>query len=505
MSETSPCDTRHYGTLVLALAVAACGGNGGSVTEPPPTVEAADTALPVLQRETRGLWIATVANIDWPTRSGLTAEQQRGELTDLLDRAAATGINTIVLQVRPAADAVYASTIEPWARLLTGTQGIDPGYDPLVFAILQAHARGMELHAWINPFRAGNAVDSVRMATSHLYHTRPDLVRRYGTLLWLDPGEPAAQEHTLRVIADIVTRYDIDAIHADDYFYPYPQNDAAGQPIGFPDDATYAAYGAGLSRDDWRRANIDRFVERMYTEVRALRPTVKVGISPFGIWRPGSPPGVQGLDAWAAIYADSRKWLQRGWLDYLAPQLYWSIGAPQQSFPALLDWWLAQNIAGRHVWPGLAAYKVNNGTAAAFTLQEIPDQIRLTRSRPGGTGHLLYNTTWTLKQHAGALAATLTTDVYRHRAVPPATPWLDATVPPPPVLSGSGTAVLVEPAAGQSPRWWVVRTRRPTGWQTRMVPGAERVVTIDSGVDRVLVHAASATMTLSAPAEWRRP
>lgn len=497
---------RHYGTIALVLAVGACGGDGGvTAPPPPPPVEAPDTALPVLQRETRGMWIATVANIDWPSRSGLTAQQQRGELIDLLDRAAATGINTIVLQVRPAADAVYASAIEPWARLLTGTQGIDPGYDPLAFAIDEAHARGMELHAWINPFRAGNAADSVRMATSHVYHSRPDLVRRYGTQLWLDPGEPDAQAHTMRVIADIVTRYDIDAIHADDYFYPYPQKDAAGQPLEFPDDATWAAYGDGLNRGDWRRANIDRFVERMYTEVRALRPTVKVGISPFGIWRPGSPPGVQGLDAWAAIYADSRKWLQRGWVDYLAPQLYWAISAPQQSFPALLDWWLAQNIAGRHIWPGLAAYRVDNGTASAFTLQEIPDQIRITRSRAGSTGHLLYNTTWTLKQHGGALAASLAADLYRHRAVPPATPWLDATVPLPPSITSSNGVVQLEPATGQSPRWWVIRTRHPTGWQTRILFGDQRSIAVESGVDRVLVHAASAAMVLSAPAEWRRP
>jgi uncharacterized lipoprotein YddW (UPF0748 family) len=498
--------------LVLAAGMAACGRDGPGVTEPPPEsppvtppVTPPDTALPPLLRETRGLWIATVANIDWPSRSGLAATQQRDELTDLLDRAAATGINTIVLQVRPAADAVYASPLEPWASLLTGTQGASPGYDPLAFAIEQAHARGLELHAWINPFRAGNAADTTRLATSHVWHTRPDLVRRFGTLIWLDPGEPDAQDHTLSVIRDIVTRYDIDAIHADDYFYPYPQNDAAGQAIAFPDDATYARYGGGMARDDWRRANIDRFVERLYGAVHAIRPTVKVGISPFGIWRPDNPPGVQGLDAYAAIYADARTWLQRGWVDYLAPQLYWAIDAPQQSFPALLDWWHAQNIAGRHVWPGLAAYRVNNGTTSAFTLQEIPEQIRLTRARAGGSGHLLYNTTWTLQRHGGALGAALASDVYRLAAVPPATPWLDAMVPATPAVSLAGTLLQLEPGAGPAPRWWVVRTRDNAGWRTRLRPGAERTFPLDGGVDRVLVHAGSATLTLSAPAQWRKP
>jgi uncharacterized lipoprotein YddW (UPF0748 family) len=500
---------RYSLVLALALLGGACSDKGPGVTEPPPQPPPppppppapVDTALPTLLRETRGMWIATVANIDWPSTAGLSADEQRAQLMQLLDRAAAIGLNTIVLQVRPAADAVYSSALEPWARLLTGTQGVDPGYDPLEFAIREAHARGLELHAWINPFRAGNTSDTVRLAASHLYHTRRDLVRVYGTQLWLDPGEPDAQDHTMRVIADIVTRYDIDAIHADDYFYPYPQTG-----IVFPDDATYAQYGGGLARGDWRRANIDGFVERLYREVHALKPTVKVGISPFGIWRPGNPPGVQGLDAFADIYADARKWLQQGWVDYLAPQLYWAISAPQQSFPALLDWWLAQNIAGRHIWPGLAAYRVNNGTASAFTLQEIPDQIRLARSRPGVTGHLLYNTTWTLKQNGGALGAALESDLYRQIAVPPATPWLGAVAPPPPSLSFTGTAVRFDPAAGEaSPRWWVVRTRRPTGWQTRVVFGTERSIAIDGAVDRVLVHAASTTMVLSPAAEWRRP
>jgi uncharacterized lipoprotein YddW (UPF0748 family) len=491
--------------FLLALTFAACSDGGPAMTEPPPPGMPVDTALPPLLRETRGMWIATVANIDWPTAAGLPAAQQRAELTDLLDRAAATGINTIVLQVRPAADAVYASSLEPWARLLTGTQGLDPGYDPLAFAVQEAHARGLELHAWINPFRAGNTADTIRLAPTHLYHTRPELVRTYGSLLWLDPGEPDAQDHTLRVIADIVSRYDIDAIHADDYFYPYPQNDAAGAPIAFPDDATWERYGGGLSRADWRRASIDRFVERMYQEVHAVKPTLKVGISPFGIWRPGNPPGVQGLDAYATIFADSRRWLQQGWVDYLAPQLYWSISAPQQSFPALLDWWLAQNSAGRHVWPGLAAYRVNNGTASAFTLQEIPDQIRLVRSRPGGTGHLLYNTTWTLRQHGGALASALAADLYRHVAVPPATPWLGATVPSLPAVSVSGSVLRFDAAAGAPPRWWVVRSRHPDGWRTRVLSGTQATASIEAGADRVLVHAASTTMVLSAAAEWRRP
>ena len=397
--------------LLLAAVVAACsdsGITGPPVTPPPPPP---DTTPPLLVRELRGLWIATVANIDWPSRSGLPADQQRAELLDILGRAASSGFNTIILHVRPAGDALYQSALEPWGAMLTGTQGSDPGYDPLAFAIQEAHARGLELHAWINPFRAGNTADTLRLGATHLFRTRRDLIRIYGGNIWMDPGEPDVHEHSMRVIRDIVQRYDIDGLHADDYFYPYVVNNQQGQPLPFPDDSTFARYGAGLSRADWRRANVDRFIERMYREVHTLKPTIKVGISPFGIWRPNNPPGVQGLDAYASIYADSRKWLQQGWVDYLAPQLYWAIAAPQQSFPALLDWWLGQNAMGRHVWPGLAAYRVNDGTASAFSMQEIPSQIQATRQRTGGTGHLLYNTTSTIKRSSGALATALAADL----------------------------------------------------------------------------------------------
>lgn len=486
------------------MALAA--GCSGGITPPhvPPQPPPADTALPALARETRGLWIATVANIDWPSRSALSGEQQRLELIDILDRAAAAGMNVIVLQVRPAGDAVYASGIEPWASLLTGAQGVDPGYDPLAFAVEQAHARGMELHAWINPFRAGNTADTLRFAGSHIFNTRRDLVRVYGSQVWMDPGEPDAQEHTMRVVTDIVRRYDIDALHADDYFYPYPQT-VGGQTISFPDDATFGRHGAGLGRDDWRRANIDRFIERLYREVHLIKPTVKVGISPFGIWRPGNPPGVNGLDAYAAIYADARKWLREGWVDYLAPQLYWAISAPQQSYPALLDWWIGENVRGRHIWPGLAAYRLNDGTASAFPLHEVPAQISLTRTRPGASGHVLYNTTATLKRSNGVLASTLRADTYRHAAVVPATPWLDATPPGAPALAAEGTVLNVSPAAGEPARWWVVRQRTSAGWTSRVVPASTRTLPLEPAVDRVLVHAGDRVMNLSSATEWRRP
>lgn len=498
------CIARNCGCLALAAIIAACSGSSGDITGPP-VITPTDTAAPAVQREMRGLWIATVANIDWPSRNNLTADQQQAELVDIMTRAAATGINTIIFHVRPAGDALYESPLEPWGLMLTGTQGSSPGYDPLSFAIGEAHVRGMELHAWINPFRAGNTSDTVRMVAPHLFRTRRDLIRVYGTNIWMDPGEPAVQDHSMRVIADIVTRYDIDGIHADDYFYPYQINDNAGKLVPFPDDATYSKYGGGLPRDDWRRANIDRFVERMYREVHAIKPTVKVGLSPFGIWRPGFPPGITGLDAYATIYADSRKWLQQGWLDYLAPQLYWSISAAGQSYPALLDWWIAQNPLGRHVWPGLAAYRVNDGTSSAFSMQEIPNQITMTRARPQASGNILYNTTWTLKRNGGALAESLAQDLYKTRSLVPAVPWLDATAPGTPSIAVSGGSIQITPAAGESPRWWTVRVHAAGGWTMRILFGGERSVAVDATVDRVLVQAVDQAGNPSGLAEWRKP
>ena len=492
---------KRVAALILASALVACSDKDptGPVTPPPPVppVPPTDTAAPPVVREMRGLWIATVGNIDWPTRNTLTAEQQRAELIDILDRAAALGVNAIMFHVRPAADAVYESSLEPWASLLTNVQGRSPGYDPLAFAIEQAHARGMELHAWVNPFRAGNTVDTTRLAANHVFRTQRDLVRVYASNIWLDPGEPAVHDHSMRVITDIVRRYDIDAIHADDYFYPYPVTG-----VTFQDTSAFRRFGAGLSLADWRRANIDRFVERMYREVHAIKPTLKVGISPFGIWRPGNPPGVAGLDAFASIYADSRKWLQQGWVDYLAPQLYWAISAPQQPFGNLFDWWVAQNTQARHVWPGLAVYKVAD---RSFTASEIQDQIRLLRTRTTGTGHILYNTNTTLKRsETSAMRDELDTSLYRDAALVPAMPWLDAAPPPAPTIALSGSSIQITPGAGEAARWWAVRLQAGSTWTTRILFGAERSLTIDGSTTRVIVQAVDQAGNLSVAVQLRR-
>src|SRR5262245_29382097 len=290
---------------------------------------------PAVQRELRGAWIASVKNIDWPSKPGLSAAQQQTELVALLDRCAQLHLNAVFFQVRPACDALYESTLEPWSECLTGTMGRSPGYDPLAFAVREARRRGLELHAWFNPFRARRPGATGAVARDHISKTRPSLVKSYGTSLWLDPAEREVQDHSLRVVLDVVKRYDVDGVHFDDYFYPYEEKDRQGRPLPFPDDSSwkrYLARGGQLARNDWRRDNVNTFVRQLQGSVRAQKTWVKFGISPFGIWRPGYPPSVKGLDAYDTLYADARRWLVEGWVDYLAPQLYWPTDAPEQSF-----------------------------------------------------------------------------------------------------------------------------------------------------------------------------
>ena len=475
---------------------------------PPPVVEPADpmlggevvdaATLPGPAREFRGAWIATVANIDWPSERGLSTDQQKDELVALLDRAQALGLNAVVFQVRPTADALYFSALEPWSGYLTGRQGRPPSpwYDPLEFAVDEAHARGLELHAWFNPYRAGHPAGSGPTDVTHVSRQRPDLVRSYGEYLWLDPGEPDAADHSLEVILDVVRRYDVDGVHLDDYFYPYPIT-SGGRRVEFPDAESYArarAAGETLGRDDWRRQNVDRFIERLYAEVKAEKPHVKVGISPFGIWRPGHPASVTGFDQYAEIYADARKWLREGWLDYLAPQLYWSIDSRGQSFPALLDWWGGENVRGRHLWPGLYDSRVLPDVGG-YRPREIVDQVELVRSDDVATGTVHFSIK-ALLERSSSLGAQLAAGPYAEPALVPASPWLDAEPPVAPRLAvtrrGDAADVIMLPGDGEPVRQWVVRTRRGGGWSWEIVPvGAGTYVVAGEGrfVEAVAVSA----------------
>ena len=469
---------------------------------------AQDPALPAVPREFRAVWVATVGNIDGPSKPGLSTWDQQRELLAILDKAAALELNAIVLHVRPGADALYASPYEPWSQFLTGRQGRapEPPWDPLAFAVEQAHKRGLELHAWFNPYRAAYTRDTA-MASNHVARTNPGLVRQYGRFLWMDPGDPEVRRRSIRAVVDVVKRYDVDGVHIDDYFYPYPESDASGQPIDFPDSATYTRYvraGGTLAKDDWRRSNVDKLIQALYTSVHAVKPWVQVGISPFGIWRPGNPSQVKGFDAYAQIYADSKKWLQAGWADYFAPQLYWPITAPDQSFPALYDWWLSENTKHRHVWPGLASYRVTDSSARHIPAQEIVDEIDTMRVRGADLGHILFNMT-SLMKDPDSLDEKLAAR-YAVPALVPASPWLGAHVPRRPSVRMARDTItgdlLVKLAPARAERvWlWTVRSLGANGWTTEVLPGWLRSHRLaDPASTRVVVTAVSRTGIESPP------
>ncbi len=456
---------------------------------------------PAIPREFRGVWIATVANIDWPSKPGLSVADQKQELLAILDRAARIKLNAVIFQVRPACDAMYASPIEPWSEYLTGVMGRPPRpfYDPLAFAVEEAHRRGLELHAWFNPYRALHFSSKSPLAANHIARTHPELVKSYGKYLWLDPGEPAVRDYSLSVVMDVLRRYDIDGVHFDDYFYPDRVD--AGVDSDFPDDASWSKFGAGgkFSREDWRRENVNLFIERVYQSVKAAKPWVKFGVSPHGIWRPRHPAQIRGMDAYAQIYADSRKWLDNGWLDYFAPQLYWPIKSKEQSFPALLDWWTEQNSEHRHLWPGLDVAK-----ASQWLPDEIPNQIRLTRHQIGDSGYLLYNTTSLL--HNNSLLAKLEQVINAQPALVPASPWLGNSRPDQPALL-SRNGILLPPkiswmtASTVPVRFWAWQTRTGAEWRTEILP-ANVSFRVIQGVppDVVAVTAVDRNGNSSAPA-----
>ncbi len=344
------------------------------------------------QREFRGVWVATVLNLDWPSQPGLSVEVQKSELIEILDRIQRLNFNAVILQVRPTGDAFYKSEVEPWSYWLTGEQGKapEPFYDPLEFAVLECHKRNIELHAWFNPYRAGKNLpnrEPIKTVAPHISVTHPEYVYSYGSEQWMDPGAKVVQDQLYNVILDVVRRYDVDGIHMDDYFYPYPQHikntdtSSIEQHLPFPDDRTYELYqqqGGKLSKADWRRDNVNKIIERLSVGLKNTKEHVKFGISPFGIYRPGQPPGISAnIDPYEELHSDAKKWLEAGWIDYLAPQLYWQIKAPQQSYPVLLKWWSENNPKKRHIYPGVALYKIET---QGWPITELIQQIAITRS-----------------------------------------------------------------------------------------------------------------------------
>lgn len=436
-------------------------------------------------REFRGAWVASVWNIDWPSTPNISAADQRNELTKILDEAARLKLNAIILQVRSECDAMYDSKIEPWSFWLTAKQGRGPGdgVDPLPRAIREAHDRGIELHAWFNPFRA-RANTRQPVASNHVTVKHKDWLLPAEGKIWLNPGLRAVQDRAINVMVDVAKRYDVDGIHIDDYFYPYPKPAGGGKmKLGFNDAATYLQYkqsGGRLAVSDWRRSQIDGFIQRLSQSVHQAKSGVKFGVSPFGIYRPGLPAGIEAnIDPYEHLAADSRKWLDQGWVDYLSPQLYWRIDQTQHSYTTLVKWWSQQNSKGRHLWPGIASARIkadgsDKNRRASESIRQI-EQARQFASNRQGAGHIHWS--WNaIEDNRDGLKQALAKP-YAEPALVPATPWLATDSwrrgEQPNVnfkLRSDGIAINWQAMA--KARWFVVQSKSNGAWRTeRILPG----------------------------------
>ncbi|MFF8609275.1 glycoside hydrolase family 10 protein [Streptomyces sp. NPDC015346] len=395
------------GAAIVALATTGTGGAGAVRKKP---------------HAFRGMWLATVANRDWPSRPGLTAEAQRAELLTHLDTAVERRLNAVVLQVRPTADALWPSPYEPWAQCLTGVQGRDPGWDPLGTAVREAHARGLELHAWFNPYRVANHTDPTRLSAEHPARRHPEWVLPYGGKLYYNPGLPEVRDFVQDAMLDAVRRYDVDAVHWDDYFYPYPVPGEA-----FADDAAYERYGADFpDRASWRRHNIDLLVSETAARIKEIKKHVAFGVSPFGVWRnvATDPQGSEtraGVQTYDDLYADTRKWIREGWLDYVVPQLYWHIGFAAVDYAKLLPWWdaVVRN-TGVALYVGEALYKCGDPAQPApwQDPRELSRHLEFARRYPTVGGHCFFSAKEVAADRIGAMAAVVA-DHYPTRVRPP--------------------------------------------------------------------------------------
>lgn len=341
--------------------------------------------------EFRAAWIATVDNIDWPSKGNTNVDSQKAEFIRILDMHKQNGLNAVIVQVRPATDAFYPSSLEPWSQWLTGTQGVPPqkNYDPLQFMVDEAHKRGFEFHAWCNPYRAIFKNDSTVIAPNHITKIFPQWFVRYGDRTYFDPGLPEVRSYLVMVIRDIVKRYDVDAIHFDDYFYPYR---IAGAE--FPDSASYAVYNRGLNKEDWRRSNVDSVIKELFYAIRSVKPKVKFGVSPFGVWRnkDRDPEGSNTKGAqsnYDDLYADILLWLKNGWIDYVAPQLYWEFGHRVAPYEVLLEWW-SRHTYGKQCYIGLGIYRAGSNAAWKDSTQ-LPRQIEALRNTANIHGMIFFS------------------------------------------------------------------------------------------------------------------
>ncbi|MFF0517709.1 glycoside hydrolase family 10 protein [Actinomadura nitritigenes] len=423
-------------TSTAGCGVPAFGGGGSDGDRAGPVTAGAKPECPKVaapdgdgpSRQVRGMWIATVGNTDWPTEPGRPAATQKKQFTRLLDTAKAMNMNAVFVQIRPDSDAFYPSPYEPWSQWLTGTQGKSPGYDVLDFMVREAHARNLEFHAWFNPYRVSRQDDLKKLAANSPARRHPDWVRKYGGGLWYDPGLPQVRDLATKAVLDVVHKYDVDAVHFDDYFYPYPEDG------DFPDAAAYKTYGKGLSKADWRRRNVDTLVQALSQQIHQAKPWVRFGISPFGVWRnkssdpAGSPTGA--LQSYDDIYADTRGWIKKGWLDYVTPQLYWPIGDPRAGYAELVAWW-ADQVKGTKVQLtiGQAGYRVGE-PGAWRKADELSRHLTLNRKYPQVRGDVFFSAADIAANRRG-FAARLRDDHYSRPAIPPAVTGRGGHAPPP--------------------------------------------------------------------------
>lgn len=369
------------------------------------------------KREFRGAWLHTVYQSQYKT---MGTEKCKSYLRSQLDSLQAMGVNAVLFQVRPQSDAFYASRYEPWSRFLTDDgKAPSPYWDPLEFMVEEAHDRGMELHAWLNPYRVTSSAKQT-LPKNHIYHKYPKRFVRYDGKLYFNPALPENREFICKVVEDIVSRYDVDAIHFDDYFYPYP---VAGKQ--FPDAADYAKYGKGMKRDDWRRKNVDMLIEEVNTCIKKLKPWVRFGISPFGIWRnkKTDPRGSEtnGLENYDALYADVLLWEEKGWIDYLLPQLYWELDHKAASYRVLADWWNKNAGKTRHLYIG-------QDVERTIKKNELADKMKPVREPNNISGNCWWPG-YSLTKNIGGVADSLSCNYQRHIALPPASTWLGDKLP----------------------------------------------------------------------------
>ena len=371
--------------------------------------------------ELRAVWIATVNNIDWPVIAGANSKDQMASFVQLLDLHKRNGMNAIIMQIRPATDAFYPSPYEPWSQWLTGIQGTPPYpyYDPLAFMITETHKRGMEFHAWMNPYRAVFNTETSSISPTHITRLHPEWFLEYGGKKYFDPGNKSAQRYLTAIVKDVVSRYPVDAIHFDDYFYPYR---IAGK--AFPDRASFLEYGNGLSLDDWRRSNTDSIISMLSHVIRTTRPGCQFGISPFGVWRNAhqDPSGSEtraGQTNYDDLYADILLWLKMGWIDYVMPQLYWEMGHKLADFNTLVEWW-SRNTYGKNCYIGLGIYRAGSN-AAWRDKNELPRQIEKIRSTPNIQGMAFFSSK-TFERNPNGWNDTLRLNYFRTPAPLPRTP-----------------------------------------------------------------------------------